>query len=79
MKQGARSWYETLRKALGELGFQQAEADHGVFMKRWEDGRFVVMGVHVDDCMAIGMTQNLLDEFKVRMNKKYRLTDLGPC
>jgi len=37
------------------------------------------MGVHVDDCMAIGMMQNLLDEFKVWMNKKYRLTDLGPC
>jgi len=79
LKQGARSWYETLRKALGELGFQRVEADHSVFMKRWEDGRFVVMGVHVDNCMAIGMTQNLLDEFKVRMNKKYHLTNLGPC
>ena len=36
------------------------------------------MGVHGDDFMAIGMTQNLLDEFKVRMNKKYHLTNLGP-
>jgi Reverse transcriptase (RNA-dependent DNA polymerase) len=79
LKQGARSWYETLRKALEELGFKRTEADHGVFVRRWEDGRFVAMGVHVDDCMAIGTTQGLLNEFKVRMNKKYRLTDLGSC
>jgi len=39
----------------------------------------VIMEVHVDDCMVVGMTQSLLDGFKVQMNKKYHLTDLGPC
>ncbi len=49
LKQSARSWYESLRKALEEIGFKRTETDHGVFVKRWADGRMVVIAVHVDD------------------------------
>jgi hypothetical protein len=39
LKQGARNWYEMIRWALGELGFQRTESDHTVFVKTWSDGR----------------------------------------
>src|SRR5260221_8438543 len=79
LKQGARSWYESLKTALEQIGFKRTETDHGVFVKKWADGRMVVVAVHVDDCLTTGNSQGLVDEFKVRINGKYRMTDLGPC
>jgi hypothetical protein len=79
LKQGARSWYESLKRALEDLGFKRTEADHGVFVKKWGDGRMVVVAIHVDDCLSTGTSQGLVNEFKRRVNGKYRLTDLGPC
>jgi Reverse transcriptase (RNA-dependent DNA polymerase)/gag-polypeptide of LTR copia-type/GAG-pre-integrase domain len=78
LKQAARSWYESLCKALEELGFTRIEADHGVFIKRM--GRdVIILAVHVDDCAVIGNSQDLIDKFMVEMNRKYRLTDTGPA
>ena len=79
LKQGARSWYESLKTALEQIGFKRTETDHRVFVKRWADGQMVVVVVHVDDCLTTGNSQGLVDEFKVRINGKYRMTDLGPC
>ena len=79
LKQSARSWDESLRKVLEEIGFKCTETDHGVFVKRWTDGRMVVVAVHVDDCLTAGSNQRLLDEFKKTVNEKYKMMDLGPC
>lgn len=78
LKQGAKSWYDTLYRALSELGFTRAEADHGVFFKDM-GSHIVVLGVHVDDCMVTGSSTTLVSKFKVDMDKKYKLTDLGPA
>jgi transposase InsO family protein len=78
LKQGARSWYEALRQALVELGFERTEADHGVFVKKLP-GDVIIAAVHVDDGMVTGSSRSLIDKFKVQMDKKYKLTDLGPA
>ncbi len=36
-------------------------------------------GCTVDDCLVTGNSQPLIDKFKVEINKKYKMTDLGPC
>lgn len=79
LKQGACNWYETMRQALGKLGFQQTESDHTVFIKMWTDGRRVILAIHMDDCMATGTNQALVNEAKRKVNEKYKMTDLGPC
>ena len=79
LKQGARNWYETMRQALGELGFQRTKSDHAVFVKTWSDGKRVILAIHVDDCMATGTNQALVNEAKRKVNEKYKMTDLGPC
>ena len=68
-----------MQQALGELGFRRTEADHGVFLKTWTDGRRIILAAHMDDCLVTGSTQKLVNEFKGRMNGKYKLMDLGPC
>ena len=59
-----------------ELGFTRCEADHGVFYK--EVGKHIVIFlVLVDDGMVTGSDIKLIKKFKIDMNAKYRLTDLG--
>ena len=65
LKQGGRKWYETLCAALADLGFQRAEADHGVFFKR-KDGHLVVLAVHVDDCIITGDSGSLNNSYKAQ-------------
>jgi hypothetical protein len=76
LKQGAKNWYNTSCKALVDLGFQRAEADHGIFFKR-VGANIIVLAVHVNDCMLSGSSQKFIDEFKFQMNKAYEISDLG--
>jgi Reverse transcriptase (RNA-dependent DNA polymerase) len=76
LKQGAKNWYDALCKVLIDLDFQRAEADHGIFFKQMGTD-IIILAVHVDDCMLLGSSWRLIDEFKVQMNKTYKISDLG--
>ena len=78
LKQGAKNWYDVLHKALNKLGLMQTEADHGVFYKKIGQD-LVALAVHVNNCIVTGSSTPQVNKFKVEMNKKYRLTDLGPA
>ena len=59
------------------MGFVCTEADQGVFVKKMgKDSLF--LAVHIDDCLITGTSPSLIKAFKVEMNQKYKLTDLGP-
>ena len=36
----------------------------------------IVLAVHVNNCMLLGSSQKLIDEFKIQMNKTYKISDL---
>jgi len=78
LKQGAKNWYDSLYKALTELGFRRTETDHGVFYKETGNS-IVILAVHVDDCMVTGSSTSFINKFKIEINEKYKLTDLGPA
>ena len=78
LKQGAKNWYDALYKALVELGFTRMDADHGVFYKK-TGSNIIILAVHVDDCMVTGNSATRISKFKVKMNGKYKLTNMGPA
>jgi hypothetical protein len=43
------------------------------------DGELVIRAIHVDDCLMTGGSVKLNVRVKVEINKKYKLTDLGPA
>lgn len=77
LKQGSKNWYNAMHRALSELGFTRSEADHGVFFKRVGKD-IIILAVHVDDGMVTGNNAMLIKKFKEDINKKYKITDLGP-
>ena len=76
LKQGAKNWYDSLHKALLELGFTRSEADHGVFYKEVAKD-IIILAFHVDDGVVTPTNVTLISKFKVDMNAKYKLTDLA--
>lgn len=77
LKQGARNWYNALCKVMADLGFKRTEPNHGVFYKE-RNGHLIIVAIHVDDCLVTGSSEKLIKEFKVEINAKYKMTDLGP-
>ena len=78
LKQAGRKWYDTLCKALAEIGFKRSEADPAVFYARKGDD-IAVLACHVDDCTITGSSQQLVQDYKDKLKTKYSLTDLGPA
>jgi hypothetical protein len=77
LKQSGRTWYETMRRAFGDLDLKRAESDFGVFYFR-KGPHIIILAIHVDDCTITGTSQSLLDDYKRRINAVFTMTDLGP-
>ena len=77
LKQAGRRWYDTLTRALTDLGFRASQADLGVFYAR-VDNHLLILPIHVDDCVLTGSSAKLIAEYKNKLNQCYALTDLGP-
>jgi hypothetical protein len=77
LKQAGRKWYDTLCRALADLGFRVNEADLGVFSAH-EGDDITILAIHVDDCMITGSSTQLIANHKRKLNERYPLTDLGP-
>ena len=77
LKQAGRKWYEALSRALADLGFRVSSADPGVFTARLGVD-ILVLAVHVDDCILTGSSAKLISEYKLKLNDRYALQDLGP-
>ena len=77
LKQAGRRWYDTLARALADLGFRITQADPGVFYARVKD-HCLILAIHVDDCVLTRDSAELIAEYKIKLNDCYALTDLGP-
>ena len=77
LKQAGRKWYDTLSRALTDLGFQVNNADPGVFTSH-DNADITILAIHVDDCLITGSSTKLISSYKSKLNERYSLTDLGP-
>ena len=77
LKQAGRKWYDALSRILTDIDFRVSEVDLGVFMAH--KGRHIlILAAHVDDCVITGSSPELIKDFKMKLNNRYALTDLGP-
>jgi transposase InsO family protein len=77
LKQAGRKWYDTLCRALTDLGFRVNDADPGVFSAR-NNEHTTILAVHVDDCLITGSSPSIISDYKRKLHSRYSLTDLGP-
>jgi hypothetical protein len=59
-----------------ELGFQRDEAEHAMHTRGIGNRRLIV-GVYVDDLIITGGNSSEVKQFKLQMQDKFQMTDLG--
>jgi Reverse transcriptase (RNA-dependent DNA polymerase) len=86
LKQAPKIWFDTLRTALEEMGLRRLDTEHSVYVLLQRQGKkpqgvFIgpdlVIAVYVDDIMMIGRHKPVIQDFKSRLSKKFRIKDMG--
>lgn len=86
LKQAPKIWFDTLRKALEEMGLRRLDTEHSVYVllqrqDKKPQGVFIgpdlVIAVYVDDIMMIGRQRLIIQEFKSQLSQKFHIKDLG--
>ncbi|XP_063946041.1 uncharacterized mitochondrial protein AtMg00810-like [Daucus carota subsp. sativus] len=71
-----RAWNARLDKCLKELGFKRCLHEQAVYTKS-VGGNVIIVGVYVDDLLVTGSDKRKIEEFKLQMNKKFEMSNLG--
>ncbi|GKA44535.1 ribonuclease H-like domain-containing protein [Tanacetum coccineum] len=76
MSTAPRQWNKKLVETLTEAGFLQSKNDHSLFVKN-KDGTFLALLVYVDDIIITGNNNDEISKFKIFLNQKFTIKDLG--
>nr|XP_043639314.1 uncharacterized mitochondrial protein AtMg00810-like [Erigeron canadensis] len=76
LKQAPRQWNAKLTQALLENNFVQSRSDYSLFTKS-EGNVFIALLVYVDDIIVTGNNIDVINEFKMFLNSKFMIKDLG--
>nr|GAT57284.1 predicted protein [Mycena chlorophos] len=77
LHQAGRWWNKTLNAAMTEWGFKRLRCEWCVYYRKNEDGKYIIVVVHVDDMLSAASSSALNDEFKAQLRSKWTISDLG--
>ena len=76
LKQAAKVWFDTLSKALLEIGFKQSHSDKCLYIFKSEEGICYLM-CHVDDLLFVGTSNSIIDKLSTLLGTHFEIKDLG--
>lgn len=76
LKQAPRAWFDSLKTALLNWGFQNTKSDPSLFLLKGKD-HITFLLIYVDDIIVTGSSNNFLQAFIKQLNDVFSLKDLG--
>ena len=62
-----------------EHGFHKTQVHHCVFIKRYDDGDFLILLLYVDDMLIVRQDTRKIASLKKAQGKSFAMKDLGPA
>ncbi|XP_047320336.1 uncharacterized mitochondrial protein AtMg00810-like [Impatiens glandulifera] len=76
LKQAPHAWYGNIDEYFSKRGFFRIPREPTLYIKHGESGMLIV-SLYVDDLIFTRNDENMINEFKTDMVKKYEMNDLG--
>ncbi|VVA41300.1 PREDICTED: Retrovirus-related Pol poly from transposon, partial [Prunus dulcis] len=77
LKQAPRAWYEEINAYFISCGYVRSTSEATLYCKTKEGSGTLIVSIYVDDIVYTGSSEELIDEFKTEMMRRYEMTDLG--
>ena len=77
LKQSARCWNNTLHSYLISSGYHRSSADSCVYVKKLNNGKFVIIVVFVDDLILVSNCAEMLIKEKGSFCQRFDMEDKG--
>ena len=72
LKQAPRQWYKKLKSFMLKHGFHKTHVDHCVFVKRYNEGDFLILLLYLDDMLVVGQNIKKSASLKKALIKSFR-------
>ena len=79
LKQAPHQWYKKFESFMLEHKFQKTQVDHCVFVKRYDEGDFLILLLYVDDMLIVRQDTRKIASLKKALGKSFAMKDLGPA
>jgi hypothetical protein len=77
LKQSGRLWNRKIDELLRRIGFERSVADPCIYVKKFDGGQSMILGLYVDDCLVAYDEECQMEEVLTQLGKVYALKDLG--
>ena len=64
---------------MTDQGYHKTQADHCVFVKKFEGGSFLILLLYVEDMLIVERDQAKIRLLKKTLNQTFAMKDLGPA
>jgi len=77
LKQAPRQWYLKFDKFMSEQGYTICHCDHCVYLKKKNDGNYIILLLYVDDMLVAGSNMQEINVLKIKLANSFAMKDLG--
>jgi len=79
LKQAPRQWYLKFDKFMSEQGYTRCHSDHCVYLKKQNDGSYIILLLYVDDMLVARSNMQEINVLKKKIGKLICNEGFGSC
>ena len=76
LKQAPRQWYKKFDSFMVGYGYTRTNADNCVYVKKFSNGKFVILLLYVDDMLIVGQDAGVIGNLKKDLFMSFDMKDL---